>query len=53
MSLEKKIEFRIEGGMFIIEVDPNQDGQNVIEVKVDLAEVPDEVISALKGGGQD
>ena len=48
MSLDKALEFKIEAGMLIILVDPNKDGQNVLEVKIDLAEVPDEVLSALK-----
>lgn len=48
MSLEHAIEFKVEGGFLIVNVDPNKDGQNVIELKVDLAEVPDEVLSAIK-----
>jgi len=48
MSLENVVEFRIDGGMLIIEVDPNKDGQNVLVVNVDLAEIPDEVLSVLK-----
>ncbi len=54
MSLENIVEFKIEGGNLIINVDPNKDGENVVELKVNLAEVPDEVLSALqksKGDG--
>lgn len=47
MSLEKAFEFKIEGGFLIITADPNKDGQNVLELKIDLAEIPDEVLSAL------
>lgn len=48
MEEKKAVVFKIDGGFFYISVDPNKDGQNVLELKVDLAEVPDEVISALK-----
>jgi len=42
----KVVSFSIEDGKLCINVDPNKDGQNVLEVKVDLAEAMDE-ISAL------
>jgi len=47
MSLDKAFDFKIEGGFLIITADPNKDGQNVLELKIDLTEVPDEVMSAL------
>lgn len=43
-----KVKFEITDGKLIIQVDPNEDGQIVLEVKIDLLEVPDEVLSALK-----
>lgn len=48
MSLANVVEFKIENGMLIIEVDPNKDGQNVLVLHIDLAEIPDEVLSVLK-----
>ena len=48
MSIENVVEFSIEGGNLIVNVDPNKDGQNVVELKVNLLEVPDEVLSALQ-----
>jgi len=44
----KAIEFKIEDAKLIVIVDPNKDGQPVIHLSVDLAEVPDEIISALR-----
>lgn len=48
MSVDKAFDFTIEGGFLIIVADPNKDGQNVLELKIDLTEIPDEVLSALK-----
>ena len=49
MEEEKKaVEFKVEGGKFYIKVDPNKDGQPVLELFIDIAEVPDEVISLFK-----
>lgn len=48
MSEDKAFEFKVEGGFLIILADPNKDGQNVMELKIDLAEVPDEIMSVLK-----
>jgi hypothetical protein len=48
MGTDKAFEFKIEGGFLIITADPNKDGQNVMELKIDLLEVPDEIMSALK-----
>ena len=48
MSTENVVEFSIEEGNLIVNVDPNKDGQNVIELKVNLLEVPDEILSALQ-----
>lgn len=39
----KAIDFTFEGSTLIIKVDPNKDGQAVLELKVDMAEIPDEI----------
>ncbi len=41
----KKVDFAIVDGKFVITVDPNQDGENLLEFKLNLAEVPDELVS--------
>jgi len=48
MSKESAVEFKVENGKFIIHVDPNKDGQNVVSIVVDLTEVPDEVVAIFK-----
>lgn len=47
MSEVKAVSYAFEGTQMVIKVDPNKDGQAVVEVKVDLKEVPDEVLSAI------
>lgn len=45
MSKESnKVDYLVEDGWLILRADPNQDGEVVIEVKVSLKELPDEVI---------
>ena len=44
----KVVEFKIEDGKMIIKVDPNKDGEAVISISVNIAEIPDEVVSAFK-----
>lgn len=44
----KAFDFKVEGGKLLITIDPNKDGQPVMTLSVDIAEIPDEVISALK-----
>jgi hypothetical protein len=44
----KVVDFKVEGGKVIITVDPNKDGQAVLVVAVDIAEIPDEVIDMFK-----
>jgi hypothetical protein len=44
----KAIDFVIDGGKLKIMVDPNKDGQKLMVLELDLAEVPDEVIAAIK-----
>jgi hypothetical protein len=43
----KVVDFKFEGSKLLINVDPNKDGQVVLAVTVDLAEIPDEVLSLL------
>lgn len=44
MSEEKKVvSFEVEDGKLKLVVDPNRDGQPVVSLVVDIAEVPDEV----------
>lgn len=48
MDEKKAVEFKLEGEFMVLAVDPNKDGEPVLELKVHLKEVPDEVLSALK-----
>ena len=48
MSEAKKVDFKIEDNKLKISVDPNQDGEPVMSLVVDIAEVADEVIAAIK-----
>lgn len=45
---KKAVEFKIEGEYMVLAVDPNKDGEQLVELKVHLKEVPDEILSALK-----
>jgi len=47
MPDNKPYSFRFEGSTLIIEVDPNKDGDVVLKVEVNLAEIPDEVLSLI------
>lgn len=47
---KKSVVLKIDGGKLIIVVDPNKDGDALLVVSVDLAEVPDEVIEVFKRG---
>jgi hypothetical protein len=47
MEEKKALDFKIDGGKFILSFDPNKDGQPVLSLSVDLVEVPDEVISLI------
>lgn len=42
-----KVKFEFEGSKLKIAVDPNGDGQPVVKVEVELAEIPDEVLSVI------
>jgi len=48
MEEKKALEVKFEGEYLVISVDPNKDGEKVVELKVALKEVPDEVLGALK-----
>ena len=43
----KKVEFKVEDNKLKIMVDPNQDGEPLMTVIVDITEIPDEVLSAI------
>jgi len=43
----KAVDFRFEGSKLIVVVDPNKDGEPVLSVELELAEIPDEVLSAI------
>ena len=40
---DKAVDFKFEGSTLIIALDFNKDGQPVVEVKIDMAEIPDEI----------
>lgn len=42
------VSFTIEEGSMVITVDPNKDGQALLSLKIDLLEVPDEIVSLIK-----
>ena len=42
------IDFKVEEGKLVINVDPNEDGEPVVSVVVDIVEIPDEVMDLLK-----
>ena len=45
MPENKIVDFKFEGSKLIINVDPNKDGEVVLSVSLDMAEIPDEVAS--------
>lgn len=44
----KKFSFKFEEGKLIISADMNQDGEPVLSLTLDLAEVADEIVSFFK-----
>lgn len=42
------VDYSFEGTKLIVTVDPNKDGQAVVSVTIDLSEVADELLGALK-----
>ena len=43
----KSVDYKFEGTKLIVTVDPNKDGQAVLTVVLEIAEIPDEVLSAI------
>ena len=43
----KMIDMSIRDGKFHLSVDPNKDGEPVLVLALDLAEIPDEIISVF------
>lgn len=48
MEEKKAFEMKLEGEHLILSVDPNKDGEKLLEMKVMLKEVPDEVLALFK-----
>jgi hypothetical protein len=44
---KKMIDFKFEDGKMILSVDPNKDGEPVLFLMIDAAEVPDEIVSII------
>lgn len=44
----KSYEIKFEGSKLLFQLDPNQDGEPVIKLELELAEIPDEVLSAIQ-----
>jgi uncharacterized protein YlzI (FlbEa/FlbD family) len=44
-----KVSFDFVDGFLIVKVDLNQDGQPLLELKINAMEVPDEVLSLIQG----
>lgn len=45
---KKAFDMNLEGEYLLISVDPNKDGEKLIEIKLHLKEVPDEVLGIFK-----
>lgn len=43
----KAFEWLFEGSSLVIKIDPNKDGEPVAEIKLNLSEVPDEILSVI------
>lgn len=44
----KAFSLAIEGEFLVVKLDPNKDGEQLLELKVALKEVPDEILSVFK-----
>lgn len=42
-----KVKFEFEGSKLKLAIDPNEDGQAVLSLELELAEIPDEVLSLI------
>ena len=45
--MPKAVEFTFEGSKLLVIVDPNKDGQPVMKLEIEMAEIPDEILSAI------
>ena len=43
----KAVDFKFEGSTLVVTVDKNKDGQPVLTLNIDMAEIPDEIWSAM------
>jgi len=43
----ESVKFEFEGSKLRIVVDPNKDGEALLRLELELAEIPDEVVSML------
>jgi len=41
------VKYEFQGSKLKVEIDPNGDGQPVLSIVLELAEIPDEVLSAI------
>jgi hypothetical protein len=48
MEEKKALEIKLEGEFLMISLDPNKDGEKLMEIKMHLKEIPDEVLSLFK-----
>lgn len=46
--MENVVNYKFEGTNLLVSVDSNKDGQPVLSLTIDLAEIADEVFAALK-----
>lgn len=44
----KVVDFKIVDGKFMISVDPNKNGKALLEIMLELSEVPSEVVAIFK-----
>lgn len=44
---EKAVKFEFEGSTLRIILDPNKDGEPLMRIEIDMAEIPDEIVSIL------
>ena len=45
----RAVDFTFDGSNLIINIDPNKNGQILMSIKIDLAEIPDEVMNLIAG----
>lgn len=48
----KALIFKLDGGKFVFQFDPNKDGEPVAGMFFDASELPDEVLSLIKNKGE-